>query len=57
MCYGMGCMFEDSMGDCRKPKAAPCPADADMSIEEIEAELEAIEWAMEHDRRMEARYV
>ncbi len=63
MCYGMGCFFEDGRGECRKPKAAPCPADAEMSLEEVEAALEAIEWAkdeafqMEQDRRREARYV
>lgn len=25
MCYGMGCYYEDSRGECRKPRHEICP--------------------------------
>jgi len=34
MCMGMGCPFEDSYGECRKPPGAICPADAEPEDED-----------------------
>lgn len=25
MCYGLGCYYEDSQGECRRPRREPCP--------------------------------
>lgn len=35
MCYGMGCGWEDHMGECVKPWSIECPAE-NQSEEELE---------------------
>lgn len=35
MCYGMGCGWEDYMGECVKPRGIECPEE-DRSEEELE---------------------
>ena len=34
MCYGMGCVFEDSQGECRKAFRVPCPMDEECPWDE-----------------------
>ena len=38
MCYGYGCRYEDSQGECRKPRREPCPMDE--NYEPFEGETE-----------------
>jgi len=45
MCYGSGCKYEDSWGECRKPRDRKCPDQ--MSYEEMEDEQDAYEYAQE----------
>lgn len=44
MCYGMGCQYESSRGNCRKPSRVPCPQD--------EADVEA--WEKAENGRLDA---
>ena len=45
MCYGIGCKYEDSQGECRKPRDRKCPER--MSYEEMEDEQDNWEYAQE----------
>jgi len=44
VCYGMGCRWEDHMGECRKPKNGIC-----VDAFETEEEYEAAEQAAQDD--------
>jgi len=45
MCYGSGCKYEDSQGECRKPRDRKCPDG--MTEEELDDEQDAYEYAQE----------
>ena len=49
-CYGMGCVWEDSRGECRWKKGLPYPC----ALEEMdEEERESVLYRMERDYEME----
>ena len=49
-CYGMGCAWEDSRGECRWHRGAPYPC----ALEEMdEEERESVLYRMERDYEME----
>ena len=49
-CYGMGCAWEDSRGECRWKKGLPYPC----ALEEMdEEERESVLYRMERDYEME----
>lgn len=45
MCYGMGCEWENSYGECTAPRSVvKCPHEEEEKVEEEETEREEIEW-------------